>query len=210
MARSRRWAATLALLASAVLLAGCATASTREVVSPKDRHRIGVEILNSNWSTVAGEFPGTEQPVVVITRTIPDEAWAGTMVACLRDRGFNAIVLRDGLTYTAPPDFSAARVAVSRYVCDSTTPTATEVTRYLNRPQLDALYRYYVGSVRPCLLVAGAPSSPPPDWFAFVTSAVSKPIWHPFDLAWQALPDPVVHYLEQRCPPVPPWLDLGR
>ncbi|WP_394768286.1 hypothetical protein [Lacisediminihabitans sp.] len=210
MARSRRWAATLALLASAVLLAGCATASTREVVSPKDRHRIGSELIASNWSTVADEFPGTTQPMVVISRTIPDVAWAGTIVSCLRDQGFDAIQLRDGLTYTAPPDFSAARVAVSRFVCDTTRPTVTKVTRYLKRPQIDALYRYYVGSVRPCLLVAGAPSSPPPDWFTFVTSVVSKPIWHPFDLAWRTLPDPVVRYLEQRCPPVPPWLDLGR
>jgi hypothetical protein len=180
------------------------------VVSPQDRQRIGVEIVNSNWSRVIGEFPGTPQPVVVITRTIPDNAWAATMVDCLHERGFAAITLRDGLTYTAPPEFSAARVAVSRYVCDSTTPTVTAVTRYLNRAQLDALYRYYVGSVRPCLLVAGAPSSRPPDWFTFVTGALSKPVWHPFDLAWQQLPDPVIRYLEQRCPPVPPWLDLGR
>jgi hypothetical protein len=58
-------------------------------------------------------------------------------------------------------------------------------------------------------LLAGAPSSTPPTRFAFVSSAFENPSWHPFQVVWESgLPDPRVRYLEQRCPPIPPWLDL--
>ena len=193
-----------------MLLAGCASQSTHEIVSSRDRQRIAAEIMDANWVPIAAEFPDAEQPVVVVTRTINDNDWAATMVSCLRDTGINAVVRGDGFSYSAPAEFSASQIAVSRYVCDSTTPTATDVTRYLNRVQLDALYRYYVGSVRPCLLVAGMPSPRPPTWFSFVTGALSRPVWHPFNLVWQSRPEQTVRYLEERCPPVPPWLDLGR
>ncbi|MET4781966.1 hypothetical protein [Glaciihabitans sp. UYNi722] len=71
-------------------------------------------------------------------------------------------------------------MAISSYVCRSMYPTLNQVIQYLNRPQLEELYRYYVGSVRPCLLLAGVPALTPPTRLAFVLSASGDLEWNPF------------------------------
>ncbi|MCU1525445.1 MAG: hypothetical protein JWO18_2339 [Microbacteriaceae bacterium] len=190
------------------LLAGCAAPSVPPM-SVVERDIIRTEIDDDNWSTVKVEYPEASRPDVVVKGTIDDRDWSSRMVDCLRDMGFTVNVTDGYFSFGGNSGRPPIDYAVSTYVCRSRYPTLTQLIQYLDRRQLDKLYLYYVGTVRPCLLLAGAPSPMPPTRFAFVLSAFRNPSWHPFQVVWESgLPDPRVRYLEQRCPPIPTWLDL--
>ncbi len=76
---------------------------------------------------------------------------------------------------------------------------------------VDALYRYYVGTVRPCLLVSGVPSEAPPTRSTFLLSVPARNSWNPYRLAWNSvMPASRLAFIQQLCPPLPGWMDLAQ
>lgn len=76
---------------------------------------------------------------------------------------------------------------------------------------VDGLYRYYVGTVRPCLLVSGVPSEAPPTRSTFLLSVPARNSWNPYRLAWNSvMPASRLAFIQQLCPPLPGWMDLAQ
>lgn len=199
------------LLAVIALLAGCSPTDAPAGLSSAERAVIRSEIQGAHWRVVTTRFPDARRPAVTVTHTVHDGNWQALIIACLRSEGFTVFVDGRYFQFGTTPDRGPEDFAVVSYVCLSRYPTADEVMHYLDRDRLDALYWYYAGTVRPCLLLAGAESTPPPTRFAFVLSALSRNNWNPYRLAWDgAMPAARLAFLEQLCPPVPGWLDLAQ
>jgi len=199
------------LLVAIALLGGCSPTGAAAGLSSAERAEIRSEILAAHWRLVTTRFPDARRPRVSVAHTVHDGNWQELIIACLRSEGFTVFVDGRYFQFGTTPDRSPEDFAIVSYTCLSRYPTADEVMHYLDRDRLDALYRYYASTVRPCLLVAGAESAPPPTRFAFVLSALSQNSWNPYRLAWNsAMPAARLAFLEQLCPPIPRWLDLAQ
>lgn len=208
MAVSRRCATAMVPFLCAVLLSGCAPPGEPSLTS-SERDIIRAEIDDDNWRAVAFAFPQALRPEVHTLRTINERSWSDRMESCLAEAGFGASAAHDHVFVGPDSKRSAIGYAIASYECRTKYPTLSHIVQYLDRRQLLGLYTYYLGSVRPCLLLAGAPSPRPPSQLAYVISVFSIPEWHPFQQVWdRGTPDSRLRYLEQRCPPIPPWLDL--
>lgn len=208
MVRARSGVIAVALLALVLLLTGC-IATPPNQLSAGQRDLMRQVLADSRWSSVTAQFPRANRPPPVVTRTIADHDWAPTIEACLHAAGFSVRQDANGTQYQGAPLHAPIDFAIAEYSCMVAFPRVSDLVGFLDRHQIDALYRYYVANVRPCLLAAGVPSTAPPTRFAFVTSLLTRQSWHPFDAAWAAqLPFSELLYVEQLCRPVPKWLDL--
>lgn len=208
MAQARSGAVAVALAALTVILAGC-IATPPEQLTAAERSQIRIGFANSEWASVSVKFPEATRPPLTVLRTIDDHDWPEAVASCLRGSGFNVVAGADGYKYLGRPDQTPISFAIANYACLVDYPKISDLVPFLGRDQIDALYLYYVASVRPCLLAAGVPSAAPPTRFAFVTSVFTRESWHPLQRAWTAkLPASQMRYVEQLCRPVPQWLDL--
>jgi hypothetical protein len=208
MARARSGAVAVALLALTAILAGC-IATPPVQLSAAQRSHIRIGLADAEWASVSVNFPGANRPQLAVLRTIDDHDWPETVASCLRESGFNVVSSADDYQYLGRPGQAPISFAVANYSCLVDYPKVSDLVPFLGRGQIDALYFYYVASVRPCLLAAGIPSGAPPTRFAFVTSIFTRESWHPFQRAWDSqLPASQLRYAEQLCQPVPKWLDL--
>ena len=208
-ARMLRGAVTM--LVGITLLAGCAPTTRSAELSSAERTAIRVDVQTEHWKVVTSQFPDATRPQVAVAHTAHDGNWQASMVDCLRADGFTVLV--DGRYFQfgrtaarTPEDF-----ALVTYRCISRYPTAEEVMHFLDSDRLEALFRYYVGTVRPCLLVSGVPSEAPPTWLRFQLSADTRDSWNPYRLAWNSsLPASRLAFIQQLCPPLPGWMDLAQ
>ncbi|HEY0259302.1 MAG TPA: hypothetical protein VGC18_05570 [Lacisediminihabitans sp.] len=199
----------LALAASAVLLTGCA--SPPPVIGEAERTRMVSTLKDGEWREVSRLYPEAVRPAVSPVRTIPDYEWATTMAACLRAAGFAVTPTDDGqgYSYSSSDGQSPLDFAVTTYSCEVAYPTVFILLSLLGPKQTSLEAAYQRGVVRPCLLLAGAPS-PAPDQLALRDAPGTSSGWDPYQgLLHGAAPDATVRFFEQRCPPVPPWLQLS-
>ena len=175
--------------------------------SARERASIRTAILDSKWSQVVGEYPEAIRPTVTMALTVPDHEWASVMVQCLKSGGISAYIVNGSPTYGSAGQ-TPLEVAVRYYLCEAGHPSESQVASHFSPAQAAALYDYYLRVVRPCLLSAGAPSPASPDRSA-VASLAGLAGWNPYQVIWtSSMSARTETYLEQRCPPIPAWLNL--
>lgn len=201
----------VSFLVGIALLAGCSPVEASSGLTSAERAVIRSEIQASHWKVVTTQFPDARRPSVTVAHTVDGGNWQESIVACLRSAGFTVFVDGRYFQFGTTPGRSPEDFAIVTYQCLSRYPTADEVVNLLDADRLDALYRYYAGTVRPCLLVAGVESSKPPTRFAFVMNAFTRDRWNPYSQVWKSpIPAARLAFLQQLCPPFPRWLDLAQ
>jgi hypothetical protein len=206
---SRKPAAMVALAASALLLAGCAATPAAEPVSQAERVHIKASILEVRWTPLKANYPEAFRPDIPVTHTVTDHDWAGDVVDCLRSRGYTAEKTNVGYTYGASQGQSSLEFTIADYICTSTWVKQSSVQARLSVTQQLQLELFQVDTLRPCLLLAGVRSAPPPTDLQ-VGGLTGLAGWNPYDLAWKSgMSTRSLSFLERRCPPIPSWLDLA-
>ncbi|WP_222706651.1 hypothetical protein [Lacisediminihabitans profunda] len=199
----------VALAASVLLLAGCSGGPATSPLSQADRVSIRTELLDARWQSVTDQYPEALRPRLSIAPTVPDHDWPAAVIVCLHRLGFVAVQSGGGVEYRNGRGKTPLEYAVALYTCEGSHPAESAVAARLGPRQSASLYGYYLNVVRPCLLLAGAPSPASPDRSA-VESLAGLAGWNPYQVIWTSgVPASRLDYLERRCPPVPAWLDLG-
>jgi len=207
MAISRRLVATIASMAAVLVLAGCASPPPAPV-SAEDRARIRSEILESQWAPIAATYPEAVRPKSTVTHTVPDFEWATDVVGCLNRLGNSAKTTDGSFVYSSTAGETAIDYAVVGYLCTSSWVKLSDVQGRLTGRQEGDFENFEIHQVRPCLLLAGARSSSPPTDIQ-ASGLFDLAGWSPFDLVRAKASRAQLDYLEQRCPPIPVWMDLA-
>ena len=195
-------------LVAAVSLAGCA-ASPSEPMGALERRQIREGILNEAWQPLNEAYPEAFRPDITVTHTVPDADWPSRMVACLKERGYQAVTLRNDYAFTSTQGQTYLQYSIDGYICNATWVRQSVVEERMTAPQRGALQQYLRTVVRPCLLLAGARSSDAPDRFA-AGGITGRGRWNPYDDVRRSDPTPrALAYLEQRCPPIPVWMNTA-
>jgi hypothetical protein len=204
----RALAASVAVLMM-VPLAGC-TGAAPDPMSALERQQIREGVLNEAWQPIAEAYPEAFRPRIAVTTTVPDADWPARIVACLKDRGYQAVALPNDYAYTSTQGQTYLQYTIDGYICTATWIKQSVVEQRMTSQQRDALERYQQAVVRPCLLLSGARSRESPDRFA-AGSITGQGNWNPYDVVWQSdLAPRALAYLEQRCPPIPVWMNTAR
>ena len=193
---------------AAPALAGCA-AVPPDPMSPLERKQIREGILNEAWQPLNQTYPEAFRPDITVTHTVPDADWPRRMVACLKERGYQAVTLPNDYAFTSTQGQTYLQYSIDGYICNATWVRQSVVEQRMTAPQRGALQQYLRTVVRPCLLLAGARSSDAPDRFA-AGSITGRGRWNPYDDVRRTNPTSrALGYLEQRCPPIPPWMNTA-
>ncbi|MBK4347582.1 hypothetical protein [Lacisediminihabitans changchengi] len=205
---ARRWLAASVALVSLTGLAGCSSIAS-EPMTAVDRQQIRTAVLDEMWQPIGASYPEAFRPRITVTHTVPDADWPTRIVACLKDRGYQAVALPNDYAYTSTQGQTYLQYSIDGYICNATWIKQSEVERRMTSQQRDALERYQKAVVRPCLLLSGARSREAPDRFA-AGSITGQGNWNPYDVVWASGLEPrALAYLEQRCPPIPVWMDTA-
>ncbi len=193
-------AAALAV-AAALLLAGCATAAPP--VSADQRAKIRTVLSNAQWAPLAMQYPEAIRPSVPIVHTVTDHDWAADVVSCLHARGYIATVTHSGFSYDAYTGETALEFQVEGYICTANFAKQSDVFARLSADQQAAFDSFELTQVQPCLRLAGAKTASAP-----LVHLTGLAAWSPYDEVWKHSSAKEVSYLEQRCPPIPSWMNL--
>ena len=184
----------LALAASVLLLAGCATATPIPAGLTDDEAK-AIVAQQLGGSRFDNDMP----PVPVIAFTSPDN-WASTQVTCLRAEGINVEEISGGYAVRGD-DETADGVGRAQFTCDSQYPVDPRLQGYMSDAQADYVYDYLTERVAPCLELLGYPVVPSaPDHASFV-NALPTALWTPY-LAIKATPAEWAT-INAKCPPIP-------
>ncbi|MHC5796730.1 hypothetical protein ACVXZ4_11280 [Lacisediminihabitans sp. FW035] len=206
----RRALSAVAIAASMLMLAGCAGASDLDPLGPERRAQIRQAILDAHWAGVVRDYPDGLRPTVPTVRPVTDHDQPAVFFACMRASGVPASPTDNGFRYNSSLGQSLLEFEAVRYVCEASSPSESEVVSYLSGTSRAALFDYQTKVVRPCLLSAGAKSPAPPDGGPSYYLSAALAAWNPYMDILAAKPrSSAVSYLEQRCPPIPAWLDLS-
>ncbi|CAN5536223.1 hypothetical protein BH10ACT4_BH10ACT4_04030 [soil metagenome] len=206
----RRALAGIAIAVSMVLLAGCAAAPAVDPLGAGRRAQIRQAILDAHWAGVVRDYPDGLRPTVPTVRPVTDHDQPAVFFACMRASGVPASPTDNGFRYNSSLGQSLLEFEAVRYVCEASSPSESEVVSYLSGTSRAALFDYQSKVVRPCLLSVGAKSPAPPDGGPAYYLSAALAAWNPYMEILAAKPrSSTVAYLEQRCPPIPAWLDLS-
>ncbi len=206
----RREVSAIALIAGMLLLVGCAANPPLDPLGPARRAQIRQAILDAHWAGVVRDYPDGLRPEVPTMSPVSDYDQPAVFFACMRASGIPASPSDNGYRYNSSLGQSLLEFEAVRYVCAASSPTESEVRSYLSGSSRAALFDYQRTIVRPCLLAAGAVSSAPPDGGPAYYLSAALAEWSPYLDILRAEPrSSAVEYLERRCPPLPPWLDLS-
>lgn len=210
---SRRGIRPLAALAAVLalgVLAGCA-AQPDPVIDARQRAGIRAQLAGQAWQRsglAEAQGDDVERPDVDPGPVVADHVWPSAISECMAQAGYAVEVRGTDVSYLSGPGDTLAAFELSRYECQVRTPRVGAVAVYLTVAQRGEIYDYYTRFVVPCLQLAGARTTTPPERGQFVDRFFAYE-WHPFDAVWSTTPgDAHAAELEQQCPPVPPWLEL--
>lgn len=206
---TRSTLAAIAIVAGLFMLAGCAQAPAVDPLGPQRRVQIRQAILDTHWVDVVKDYPDGLRPEVPTVRPVTDHDQPAVFFACMRASGVPASPTDNGFRYKSSLGQSLLEFEAVRYVCEASSPSESEVVSYLSGTSRAALFDYQRTIVRPCLLSVGAKSPAPPDGGPAYYLSAALAAWNPYMEILASKPrSSAVAYLEQRCPPLPPWLDL--
>ena len=184
----------LALAASVLLLAGCATATPIPAGLTDDEAK-AIVAQQLGGSRFDRDMP----PVPVIAFTTMD-SWSSMQVTCLRAAGINAEEISGGYSVRGER-YVGADFELAQFTCDSQYPVDPRLQGYLSDAQADYVYDYLTERVAPCLELLGYPVVPSaPDHASFV-DALPTALWTPY-LAIKATPAEWAT-INAKCPPIP-------
>ena len=200
----------LATVASVVSLTGCA-ASTGSPLSAAEKSKLRSDFIDSQWAPVRAEYSDAIRPSVPVTTVVSDRDWATDIAGCLRNLGFVVTIAGNGerYSYGSSSGETPLEYAVDSYSCSARYMSLSQLEPLLDAKSFLSLRRYNVGFVHACLVAAGQDSPLPQQGDPSALGDDSVPLWNP----WQALKlgarsGNLLGYLEERCPPVPLWLNL--
>lgn len=206
----RRVVVAVTVVACMLLLAGCAEAPALDPLGPQRREQIRQSILDIHWADVVKDYPDALRPEVPAMRPVTDHDQREVVFTCLRASGIPASRTDNGFRYNSSLGQSQLEFEAEKYVCEASSPSESEVVSYLSGSSRAALFDYQRKIVRPCLLSTGAKSPAPPDGGPAYYQSAALAAWGPYMEILAAKPrSRDVAYLEQRCPPLPSWLDLS-
>jgi len=198
--------AVLALTASVLLLAGCATPTPIPPgASDEEAEAAVAEQLSNYWSALG---PGQERDFPKVDRVAftTQDSWASTQVTCLRAAGLTArevsggFAIDDNGPLTAAEGIDAQRTCLARYPVDPRTQG------FLSDAQILYMYDYFTQRLAPCLETLGYPVAGAPDRDLYVHALRSGVLWIPY-FDEQALPliaTPAQwEVINAKCPPLP-------
>lgn len=206
---ARKGLAAVTIVVVMLMLAGCAPTVAPDPLGPERRVQIRQAILDAHWAGIVGEYPDAIRPEVAIVRPVSDNDQPILYFACMRASGVPASPTDNGFRYSSSLGQSRLEFDLTRYVCETTSPSESEVVSYLSGTSRAALFDYQRKIVRPCLLSVGARSPAPPDGGPSYYLSAALAAWSPYvDILASNPRSSAVAYLERRCPPIPSWLDL--
>ena len=211
MTSSGRWVVVVVTVtAGMLLLVGCVEAPALDPLEPQRREQIRQSILDIHWADVVKDYPDALRPEVSAMRPVSDHDQRAAVIACLRANGIPASPTDNGFRYKSSLGQSQLEFEAQQYVCEASSPSESEVVSYLGASPRAALFDYQRKIVRPCLLAAGAKSPAPPDGGPAFYLSAARVVWNPYmEIVAAQTRSSGVAYLEQRCPPLPPWFTLN-
>jgi len=200
----------IAIASSMFILSGCSAAPAADPLGPERRAQIRQAILDAHWAEVERNYPDGVRPQVPSVRPVSDHDQPEVFFACMRASGIPASPTDNGFRYKSSLGQSQLEFESVRYSCEASSPSESEVMSYLSGTSRAALFDYQRKIVRPCLLSAGAKSPAPPDGGPAYYLSAALAAWSPYmEILDGGARSTAIAYLEQRCPPLPPWLDLS-
>lgn len=210
MRRRRDVAALSAMIAVAVMVAGCSGGGPPPPppqLSEQEVDAAYADFLDQSWQRVESQFPDAERPDVERVRFIDQSEWAEVIVACLVEQGVDAKVSNDGQGGYESQGVVGQELsmAIAAYVCDAKYPVDPSLTQPLTDAELDYLYNYFVDVLNPCLEREGIEVTEPPSRQAFKDSLLTVDSWTPY-LAVDIRGQEEWNRLNRACPQSPPGL----
>ncbi|MEP6478243.1 MAG: hypothetical protein ABJB03_02535 [Rhodoglobus sp.] len=210
-------ARAVAVVAAALMLAGCAAAAPPLPPGPTDAEAqaLADQVQERAWENFTNRYAGEvdlARPQVKVVEYIHEGEYVEQMTKCLVAAGVNATFDRAGVSAEPGPGQLAGDVAYAQYVCSLEYPVHPEEQGFLSRAQLEYMYDFYTTRLSPCLRLMGYPVSSAPPRSAFVEGYEENLYfgWIPYydvqpyvhnDREWEeidtrcgALPDPFPHF----------------
>jgi hypothetical protein len=199
----------LALAASMLLLAGCASAAAPPPGLTDDQlDALTQRDLDGRWDALRMPIPKPEVQRVQYTTS---DNWSMTQVACLIDQGLDAHEVSGGFAVDGfQPGNAAASdpyaISVAMWTCLAEYPRDVRSSGYLSDAQVLYMYDYFADRLAPCLRLLGYHPAPAPDRAGYVADVRSGLYWSPY----YADPlHPIVSEvadwdrIDLQCPPLP-------
>lgn len=201
MRTARLAAMGLALVASALLLAGCAPATIIPPGPTTEELRAIVAAENANhWKAM---YPNEPQPSVQPVAYLPSTQVESARNQCLLAAGIKNI---DRAFTKLDFDLSVLdQVQRRNFVCGVEYPieiSNPELRGYLSPAQLGYVFDYLTDRTAPCLKLLGFTVLPAPSREVFVDSYYLAQPWSPYSLV-RGLSLDDRHGIDLRCPPPP-------
>lgn len=128
-----------------------------------------LQMIRDQLAAEADAFGILEPPIVDIVRIVPLNEWAQTIVDCMVEAGFPAVLTDDGegVSYSGVAPELAQQLDLAQYVCDAKYPVDPANSIPLNDSQLQFLYWYFTGELTECLIDEGYEVERAPSYAVF-------------------------------------------
>lgn len=194
--------------ASTLLLCLAACSTPAAPVSSAEARHIRSVLADRAWAPVAANYPEALRPYITVHETVSDFDWPARMVTCLRGVGITARNEGGGVVYSSGGTTSV-EFAVYYYSCQAAWPIQSQVTAFLKPRQELALRGYYRNIVQPCLVLVGRANTAAPS-VSFLKTGADYAGFDPYAAVFEStISRHALDLVEQRCPPVPSWLNLN-
>jgi hypothetical protein len=172
--------AALALAASVLLLAGCATPTPVPPGATDAEADVAVaEQLSHYWSALG---PGQQRDFPQVDRiafTTADN-WASTQVTCLLAAGLGAREVSGGFAIDDNGPLTGAEGIDAQRTCLAEYPVDPRTQGFLSDAQALYMYDYFTQRLTPCLELLGYDVATAPDRDLYVHSLRSGIAWTPY------------------------------
>lgn len=192
--------AGLALAASVLLLAGCATPTpVPPGATDEEADRLVAEQLVHYWSSLG---PGQANGRIVAERIAftTAESWASQQVTCLVAAGLDAREVSGGFAIDSNNGLSNADGIDAQLTCLAQYPVDPRTQGFLSDAQALYMYDYFTQRLAPCLELLGYTIPAPPPRSVYVQALRQGAVWTPYG-GVEGEPD--WKLTNARCPPLP-------
>lgn len=193
-----RAGAVAVLMASTVLLTGCAAAADIPPgISRAEAEALVDSQLDSLWAGL--QLPeGTVQPEVERVAWTTTDTWSSAQVGCLLGEGVAAREVSGGFAIDGP---DTTATVISQWECLARYPVDPRGVGYLSDAQVLYMYDYFVDRLAPCLRLLGYDVGAPPPREEYLGSVREGVFWSPYTEAIEDSADR--QRIDTRCTPLP-------
>lgn len=200
--------AAVTAICGTLVLGGCAaTPPAAPDASSPPRTGDVIDQVDAYWDYVSSRVPTAERPDVDRVRFVDPIEWPTVQAECMHAAGFpdTAVSPDGGLSPGALAPGQEDAYLLARYVCVAQHPIDPKYSVPLTEQQIQAVYRYYVDDLIPCLEREGYTVPAPPSVEVFIeTFGTSQ--WMPYAKVFGTDPSiPISEYyrVSAACPQWP-------